>query len=57
MLIKNIEYELSFLSAIFIIGRKKKTFSYLPTYLPIGQIVESERGNKQYFNEVPLFRN
>jgi hypothetical protein len=22
----------------------------VPTYLPIGQNVESERGNKQYFN-------
>ena len=21
-----------------------------PTYLPIGKIVESERGNKEYFN-------
>jgi hypothetical protein len=36
------------LSAILIIEGKNKIF-FLPTYLPIGQIVESERGNKQHF--------
>jgi hypothetical protein len=32
---------------------KNKIFS-LPTYLPIGKIVVSERGNKQYFNLGPV---
>jgi hypothetical protein len=30
-----------------IVGEK---IQYFPTYLPIGHIAESERGNKQYFN-------
>jgi hypothetical protein len=42
---KNTAYEWSLLSAILIIKGKNKIIS-----LPIGQIVESERGNKQYFN-------
>jgi hypothetical protein len=42
----NIAYELSLLSAILIIEGKNKIFSYQP----ICQIVESERGNTQYFN-------
>jgi hypothetical protein len=36
-------------SEILIVGEKNKIF-FLPTYLPIGHIAESERGNKQYFN-------
>jgi hypothetical protein len=27
-----------------------KQIEYFPTYLPTDQIVESERGNKQYFD-------
>jgi hypothetical protein len=27
-----------------------KKIKYFPTYLPIGHIAESERGNKEYFN-------
>jgi hypothetical protein len=47
--IKNIANERSFLSSIFIIvGRH-------PTYLPIGQIAESERRNKEYFINLGLF--
>jgi hypothetical protein len=45
-LVKNIAREWSPLSAILIIEGKKKYFSYLP----IGQIGGSEKGNKQYFN-------
>jgi hypothetical protein len=48
-LVRNIEYEWSLLSAILITEGNNKIF-FLPTYLPIGQIVESERGNKQYFD-------
>jgi hypothetical protein len=45
-LVKNIAYEWFLLSANLIIeGKKMKYFSYLPTYLPMGHIVESERGN------------
>jgi hypothetical protein len=40
--------EWSLWSAFLIIEGKLKYFSYLP--IPIGQIVESERGNIQYFN-------
>jgi hypothetical protein len=36
------------LSTILIIEEKIKYFSDIP--IPRGQIVESERGNKQYFN-------
>jgi hypothetical protein len=42
-------YEWSLLSTILVIDQKINIFpSYM--YLPIGQIIESERGNKQYFN-------
>jgi hypothetical protein len=33
---------------ILIVGGKNKIF--FPTYLPAGQIVESERGSKEYFH-------
>jgi hypothetical protein len=36
------------MSFILIIEGKNKNI--FPTYLPIGHIVESERGNKQYFD-------
>jgi hypothetical protein len=35
---------------------KQKKF-FFPTYLPIDQIVESERGNKQYFNLGLIYTN
>jgi hypothetical protein len=37
-------------SQCYFIKKKMLVEKKNPTYLPIGQIVESERGNKQYFN-------
>jgi hypothetical protein len=51
MLVKNIATEKNFFlwSDIFEIV-SGKDFKKNPTYLPIDQIAESERGNKEYLN-------
>jgi hypothetical protein len=51
MLVENIASEIFFCwFDIFIIGGGKKKIFSTYMYLPIGQIAESERGNKKYFD-------
>jgi hypothetical protein len=39
---------------LIIVDRKNKTF--FPSYQPISQIAESQKGNKIYFKLVPVYK-